>query len=68
MVFGTPTDRVTEPGIYRVAIQTNLLLGGGETKSVVSDPINIAVTDPCPFTQILSKPLPGLAADIGFFD
>ena len=67
-MFGTPTDRVTEPGIYSVAIQTNLYLRDGQTKSVVSDPINIAVTDPCPFTRILSRPLPGLAADIGFFD
>ena len=68
LVFGTPTDRVNEPGVYSVAIATNLHMDDGSVRSAVSDEIRIAVTDPCPFSSILSNPVPNLAADIGGFD
>jgi len=33
-----------------------------------TDLITIQILDPCPNTYILSNPVPGFAADIGFFD
>lgn len=68
-MFGTPIDRVSEPGMYSFSIQTNFKEERtGEIKTVISEPIRIAVTDPCPFTNILTNPLPNLKADIGYFD
>ena len=69
LVFGTPVDRVTEPGLYSLSIKTDFVVERtGEVQSVLSDPIRVAVTDPCPFTDILPNPLPNLKADIGYFD
>ena len=33
-----------------------------------SEPVTIEIVDPCPSTEILTKDVPNLAADIGYFD
>lgn len=44
-----------------------MTLNTGETLVASSNPIQVDIDNPCPMTQIMSNPVPDMAADIGGF-
>lgn len=66
LLSGTPTDRASQPGIYQIGIQS-VVDTGDEQFSFMSEMIEIEIIDPCPYTEIISSPVPDLYSDIGFF-